>query len=192
MRAMLLIAMLVLAGCASPPTQTNNVCAVFDQRDGLVGNWYRQAKAAERQYGVPVPILMATINTESSFRARARPPRKWHLGIIPGKRASTAYGYSQALDGTWSEYQAKTGRWSARRTNFGDAVTFVAWYHHQSHQRNGIALNDMRNLYLAYYSGHGGYSRGSWRNSSIALRGADRAAQMAQTYANQMRACGRA
>jgi hypothetical protein len=191
MRAMLLAAMLALAGCASAPTNTANVCSVFDQKSGFVNNWYRDAKAAERQYGVPVPILMATINTESSYEARARPPRRKILGFIPGKRLSTAYGYSQALDGTWAEYQAKTGRWSARRNDFGDAVMFVGWYHNQSNQRNGIALNDMRNLYLAYYSGHGGYSRGSWRNSSIALRGADRAAAMADRYANQMRACGR-
>ena len=193
MRAMLLALAigLTLAGCASAPQNTGNVCSVFDQKGGFVNNWYRDAKAAERQYGVPVPILMATINTESSYRARARPPRSKLLGFIPWKRASSAYGYSQALDGTWAEYQAKTGRWGARRSDFGDAVRFVGWYHRKSHERNGIALNDMRNLYLAYYSGHGGYSRGAWRNNSIALRGASRAQEMAQKYAYQMRACGR-
>lgn len=191
MRAMLIaFALLLLAGCASAPKHTNNVCSVFEQKDGFINNWYRDAKRAERRYGVPVPILMATINTESSFRARARPPRTKLLGFIPWKRASSAYGYSQALDGTWAEYQRKTGRGGARRADFGDAVNFVAWYHYQSNQRNGIALNDMYNLYLAYYSGHGGYSRGSWRNSSTAKHGAARAAKMANTYAAQMRACG--
>ncbi|WP_099867707.1 transglycosylase SLT domain-containing protein [Pararhizobium haloflavum] len=190
MRTMLIALLLIIGGCASAPSQTGNVCAVFDQKSGFINNWYRDAKRAERMYGVPVPILMATINTESSFKARARPPRKKLLGVIPWKRQSTAYGYSQALNGTWSEYQTKTGRFGARRADFGDAVQFVAWYHAQSNRRNGIALNDMYNLYLAYYSGHGGYSRGAWRNSSIAKNGASRAAGMAQKYANQMRACG--
>lgn len=190
MRAMLiaLFVGLAVAGCATPPSNTSNVCAVFNQKDGFINNWYQEAKQAEREYGVPVPILMATINTESSFKARARPPRTKLLGIIPWKRPSTAYGYSQALDGTWAEYQARTGRGGARRADFGDAVRFVGWYHRQSHERNGIALNDMRNLYLAYYSGHGGYERGNF--SSTALYGANRAAEMAQKYAYQMRACG--
>ena len=61
---------------------------------------------------------MATIYTESSFRHNAKPPRKWYLGFIPGKRASSAYGYSQALDGTWDRYQKETGRWGASRTDF--------------------------------------------------------------------------
>ena len=191
MRAMLiaLAVGLTVAGCATPPSNTGNVCAVFNQNDGFINNWYSDAKQAEREYGVPVPVLMATINTESSFRARARPPRTKLLGIIPWKRASTAYGYSQALDGTWEEYQARTGRGMARRADFGDAVRFVAWYHRKSHERNGIPLNDMRNLYLAYYSGHAGFERGNY--SSVALRGASRAQEMAQKYANQMRACGR-
>lgn len=191
MRAMLFAgAILLLAGCATPPSHTSNVCSVFDQKSGFVNNWYREAKGAEREYGIPVPILMATINTESSFQARARPPRRKLLGIIPWKRQSTAYGYSQALDGTWSEYQVKTGRFGARRADFGDAVRFVAWYHGQSNARNGIARNDMYNLYLAYYSGHAGYERGAWQDSSIAKAGAARAQSMAERYAAQMRACG--
>ena len=108
MRRIMMIPLLLLAGCASAPTQTSNVCAVFDQKDGFFNNWYSYAKGAEAQYGVPVPILMATINTESGFQARARPPRTKLLGFIPWTRPSTAYGYSQALDGTWAEFQRST------------------------------------------------------------------------------------
>lgn len=188
---LIVLTLLVLGGCAGAPDRTNNVCAVFDQKGGLINNWYRDAKRAERRYGVPVPVLMATINTESSFRARARPPRRKLLGIVPWKRQSTAYGYAQALNGTWSEYQGQTGRRLARRNDFGDAVMFVGWYHNQSHQKNGIALNDPYNLYLAYYSGHGGYAKGVWRNNSTAKAGAARASEMANSYAAQMRACGK-
>ena len=47
MRRIMFIALLLLTGCATAPTQTNNVCAVFDQRDGFFNNWYKQAKGAE-------------------------------------------------------------------------------------------------------------------------------------------------
>lgn len=191
MRILLLLCMVALAGCASQPKQTTNACAVFDQNDGLVRNWHRSAKQVEREFGVPVPVLMATVYTESNFSARARPPRRKLMGVIPWKRASTAYGYSQALDGTWDRYQRETGRRGARRTNFADAIHFVGWYHSVSHRRNGIALNDMRNLYFAYYSGHAGYARGSWRNNPTAQRGADRAVRTAERYAAQLRSCGR-
>jgi hypothetical protein len=191
MRAMFIVALLILGGCATAPSQIGNACAVFDQRNGWFDNWYKDAKRAEAEFGVPVPILMATIYTESSFRPRARPPRTKLLGFIPWKRQSTAYGYSQALDGTWSRYQRETGRYGARRTDFGAAIHFIGWYHGVSNRQNGIARNDAYNLYLAYYSGHAGYSRGTWRNNAGVQRAARRAANMANTYAGQLAACGR-
>lgn len=57
----------VLAGCATAPHHTRNICAIFDQRDGWFNNWQRAAERTERKYGVPVPILMATIYTESEI-----------------------------------------------------------------------------------------------------------------------------
>jgi len=136
-----------------------------------------------------VPILMATIYTESNFEPRARPPRTKLFGVIPWKRPSTAYGYSQALDGTWERYQRETGRFAARRTNFGDAIHFVGWYHATSNRTNGIAKTDAYNLYLAYYSGHAGYSRGSWRGNAGVQRAAQRATTMANRYAGQLQGC---
>jgi len=189
MRIVFLVALLLLSACATAPRQIQNACAVFDQRDGWFNNWRRAAEATEREFGVPVPILMATIYTESSFRPYARPPRTKLFGFIPWTRASTAYGYSQALDGTWARYQKETGRWSATRTKFADAIHFVGWYHAKSHATNGIALNDPYNLYLAYYSGHGGYAKGVWRNDTGVQRAARRATNIAQTYSRQLRSC---
>ena len=77
---------------------------------------------------MPVPVLMATLRKEFGFQHNAKPPRTWLLGFIPWKRVSTAYGYSQALDATWAQYQRETGNESADRTDFADAVDFVGWY----------------------------------------------------------------
>ncbi|RWX78931.1 hypothetical protein EPK99_10160 [Neorhizobium lilium] len=190
MRNAFFIALLALSlsACASAPSRITDACAIFSQRDGLFNNWARDAKSAAREYGVPVPILMATIYVESGFQARAKPPRKYVLGFIPWGRISSAYGYAQALDGTWATYQRQTGRWGASRSDFGDAVRFVAWYHNQSHVRNGIPLNDSYNLYLAYYTGQAGYARGDFGGG--VKRTAQKSAGMAQRYEEQLRGCG--
>ncbi|MFA7415194.1 MAG: transglycosylase SLT domain-containing protein [Rhizobium sp.] len=190
MRGVLIVGLLLaLTACAKPPSETRNACAIFEQRDGLFNNWRRAAVKTEREYGVPVPILMATIYTESGFRKNARPPRTKLLGFIPWKRQSSAYGYSQALDGTWERYQRETGRGGARRTDFSDAMDFIGWYHKQSSVKNGIALNDPYQLYLAYHSGHAGYEKGSWRNNREALQGAKRFTEITYTYARQLQSC---
>lgn len=191
MRCLFLVALLILTGCATAPRQINNACAVLDQRDGWIGTWQSAAEKASREFGVPVPVLLATIYTESSFQPYARPPRTKILWIIPWKRQSTAYGFSQALNGTWDRYKRETGRWNASRSNFGDAIHFIAWYHNKSYRELGIPRNDAFNLYLAYHSGHGGYSKGVSRNSSVARNGAKRTANMADRYAAQLRGCGR-
>ncbi|TCP91053.1 hypothetical protein C8J31_101908 [Rhizobium sp. PP-CC-2G-626] len=189
MRVLIFVALMALAGCATAPKNTRNACAIFEQRDGLFNNWQRAARHAEKQYGVSVPILMATIQTESNFRPHAKPPRTKLLGFIPWKRVSSAYGYSQALDGTWDEYRASTGRWMAKRSNFSDAIHFVGWYHARNHRKNGIGLNDAYNLYLAYYSGDAGYARGSWRGNAGLQATARRSAALASSYASQLRNC---
>lgn len=187
----LLLAALTLSGCAGTPTNTDNVCAVFDQRGGWFNNWYKYAKNTEKEYGVPVPVLMATIYKESGFNAKAKPPRTKLLGFIPWKRPSSAYGYPQALDGTWDWYKKETGRRGADRDDFKDAVQFVGWYHYQSYKKNGVARNDTYNLYLNYYAGHGGYARGTWKNNKWMKGAAQRTASMANRYQQQMQACGR-
>jgi hypothetical protein len=193
MRAVSLAAVVMLgllAGCATAPHNIRNACAIFDQRDGWFNNWQRAAERTERKYGVPVPILMATIYTESGFRPRARPPRRYILGFIPWRRPTTAYGYSQALDGTWDKYQRETGNWSARRADFADAIDFIGWYHYQTHLQTGIPLNDPYRLYLAYYSGPKGYLQGAWRSSTVAQAGARRFTQMTALYSKQLPTCG--
>jgi hypothetical protein len=188
-RTAFILALVLLSGCATAPRHINDACAIFDQRDGWFNNWRRAAENAEREYGVPVPILMATMYSESGFNPYARPPRRKLLGFIPWTRPSSAYGYSQALDGTWEKYQRETGHWGARRANFSDAIDFIGWYHYKSHVKNGIALNDAYDLYLAYYVGHKGYAQGTWRSNAGLQASAQRFANMAVTYDRQLRNC---
>ena len=188
-RVVTVASLLALSACASTPSQINNVCAVFDQQDGWFNNWHAAAKRSEQKYGVPVPVLMATVRKESGFKHNAKPPRSKLLGFIPWTRVSSAYGYSQALDGTWSQYRRETGNFAARRTDFSDAVDFVGWYHAKTADTYGVARDDTFNLYLAYYSGWSGYKRGDWRNNAAIQRYARDTDTMARNYTAQLRRC---
>jgi hypothetical protein len=189
-RTGVIVFLILLAGCATRPANISDACEIFDEKGGWFNNWHRQSKRVEKEFGVPVPVLMATIHKESAFHARAKPPRTKLLGFIPWKRPSDAYGYAQALKSTWSWYQDETGRHGADRNDFADAVHFVGWYHYQSFKRNGIPRHDAYNLYLAYYLGHGGYERGAYKSNKWVRGAAQRVANKAQQYEIQMRACG--
>jgi hypothetical protein len=168
----------------------NDVCAVFDQRNGWFDNWQQAAYRVSAKYGISVPILMATIRRESGFNAYAHPHHKYLLGFIPWGYVSTATGFSQALDGTWDQYRRETGNVLARRSSFADAIDFVGWYYARSAALLNIPRDDAYHLYLAYYLGWSAYQRGAWRDNPDLQRYARGTAQMAADYALQLQGCG--
>lgn len=143
----------------------------------------------EARWGVPVTVQMATMYRESKFVGDARTPRKYRLGFIPAGRMSSAYGYAQAIDGTWDWYRDDTGNRRARRDNFADASDFIGWYMDISNRRNGIAMRDAYRQYLAYHEGHGGYARGTYNKKRFLLRAAEEVRQMEARYRAQLAAC---
>ena len=184
-----LILLMVLASCGSPefsaPRNLDNACAILSERP----NYARALRATERRWGVPVAVQMATIYQESKFIGNARTPFQYTLGVIPMGRQSSAYGYSQALDATWREYQVDQGRMSARRDRIDDATDFMGWYMNRSRDRNGIALTDARNQYLAYHEGHTGFSRASYNAKSWLVRIAGTVQDRAVMYDAQLLSC---
>ncbi len=175
-----------LAGCATtPPSEPASVCAIFKGQD----DWYAASRKAQQRWGVPVAVQMAIMKQESAFVADARPPRRWFLGFIPLSRPSTAYGYSQALDGTWERYQQSTGNNNAERDNFADAVDFIGWYTHQSQVELGISPQDAYRQYLAYHEGQGGYQRGSYRQKPWLIHVARDVGANASRYQRQLEGC---
>ncbi len=124
-------------------------------------NYLRAMERAERRWGVPVHVQMATFHQESRLVGDARPPFRYALDVIPMGRMSSAFGYSQALDGTWDEYIADTGNRRAQRTDIADAADFMGWYMTLTRERNGIPLTDARNQYLAYHEGRRRLMRGA-------------------------------
>ena len=121
------------------------------------GHHWEDALADVRdRYNVDPAAVLAIMKRESSFRAQARPSRTYFLGVIPTGRRSSAYGYAQAIDGTWDWYRTERARPGARRNRFADAADFIGWYMSKSRDILGLSSNDLEEHYLAYHEGHGG------------------------------------
>jgi hypothetical protein len=176
-----------LCGCAtSPPKNADNICNIFKQYP----KWYFAAQKSQARWGIPISIMMAIIRQESSFIATAKPSRQKLLGIIPWFRPSSAFGYSQALDGTWSWYKKSMRSYSANRDSFSEAVDFVGWYCDKAHYKAGIAKGDSYNLYLAYCEGIGGYTRGTYKSKKWLMEIAkDKVERNAWVYHRQLQGC---
>jgi len=187
----LFVLMMVLASCGggnySAPRNLDNACSILSQRP----KYARAFRATERRWGVPMHVQMATIYQESKFIGNARTPYRYVLGVIPMGRVSSAYGYSQALDGTWAEYQRDTRSYGARRDNIFDASDFMGWYMNNSRDRNGIALNNAKHQYLAYHEGQTGYKRGTYKRKSWLVRISNEVDSRAKMYQAQLRSCSR-
>lgn len=178
--------LILLVGCATtPPQNVENVCDIFDE----YYDWYSASKQAEKNHGIPIGVTMAFIHQESKFIEDARPPREWFLWIFPGSYPSTAYGYTQALNGTWFEYQKHTGQWSADRDDFVDAVDFIGWYNAQTSKRTGIKKHDAYRLYLAYHEGAGGYLKGTYANKPWLIDVSRKVERRANMYNGQLIQC---
>ncbi|MEM1063919.1 MAG: lytic transglycosylase [Pseudomonadota bacterium] len=185
-----LVLTLFVTGCGSSdfsaPRDLDNACSIVSQRP----NYLNAMQRTEARWGVPVPVQMATIYQESKFIGNARTPHQFALGVIPMGRQSSAYGYSQALDGTWDDYRKATGKRFAKRDDIDDATDFMGWYMNLSEERLGIPKTDAERQYLAYHEGRTGYARGSYRQKGWLMRVAGEVAQRAVVYDAQLVSCG--
>ncbi|MDQ6950267.1 MAG: transglycosylase SLT domain-containing protein [Mariprofundales bacterium] len=164
---------------------TDDICDIFQQNH----DWYNAADDAYKKWGIPPFVTLAIMHQESHFNATAKPPRATFLWIFPGAHLSSAYGYSQALDGTWERYQQTTGNSGADRDDFDDAVDFIGWYCDQSHAIANIAKTDTYNLYLAYHEGQVGYNQGTYRRKKWLQKIAQKVQRLANLYQRQLQQC---
>lgn len=176
----------LIAGCATaPPRNPDNLCDIFREK----GGWYDDAKAAAERWGTPIQVQMAIIYQESGYHDDLKPPRTRLLWIIPWRRPSSAYGYTQALDSTWETYKKASGNGWADRDDFDDAADFVAWYVAKSHRMLGISKWDAYSNYLAYHEGQGGFKRGTYKHKQWLIDTAYRVNARAKRYGEQLRGC---
>ena len=185
------ILLLLLASCGggnfSAPKNLDDACSIVRQRP----SYYSAMRMSERKWGIPVSVQMATLYQESKFIGNARTPHRYTLGVIPMGRQSSAYGYSQALDGTWEEYQSDQNRHGARRDKIGDATDFIGWYMNDSSNILGISRSDAESQYLAYHEGRNGFANGSYKAKGWLVSIAAQIGARARRYHDQLVACGK-
>lgn len=179
------ISPLMLMGCATtPPSQQNNLCQIFREKP----EWYEDAVAMEKQWGTPIQVAMAFVKQESSFRHDALPPKDYILGFIPFGRVSSAYGYAQAQDPAWEDFQNATHH-GGSRGDFADSLMFIGWYTRGTNRQLGVSMWDTYSQYLAYHEGRTGFKRKTYKNSPSLIRVARRVEKEAKNYGWQLKQC---
>ena len=179
----IILIILALSSCSSIPKNTQNSCAIFEERY----LWYKHAKASYEKWGVPIHIQLAFIKKESDFNWLAKPPRIKLFKVIPFKRPSSSFGYSQAIEGTWQQYKAETQNKIATRARFKDSVDFIGWYVNKTSKLLKISKNDAYRQYLAYYKGWGDYK--NYAKDKKAIIYAKSVKETSRKYRKQLKKC---
>ncbi len=178
-----LLILLLISACSSIPKNTQNSCEIFEERY----LWYKHARASYKKWGAPIYIQLAFIKKESDFNWLAKPPRAKLFKVIPFKRPSSSFGYSQAVEGTWRQYKRETGNKLATRARFKDSVDFIGWYVNKTTTLLKIPKNDAYRQYLAYYKGWGDYKNYSKDKKAIIY--ARSVKETASKYRKQLTLC---
>ena len=173
----------LIFGCSSIPQNTSDSCKIFDERY----LWYKHSKKVEQKWGTPIHIQLAIIKMESDFDWLAKPPRQKLFKVIPFKRPSSSFGYSQAIKGTWEQYKNETGNKLATRARFKDSVDFIGWYTNKTKSILKISLNNPFDQYVAYHEGWGNYKNYKKNKKVIGL--AKKVERQSKLYKNQLSKC---
>jgi hypothetical protein len=166
--------------CSSIPSNTSNSCSIFDERY----LWYKHAKKSEQKWGTPIYLQLAIIKMESGFDWLAKPPRQKLFKIVPYKRPSSSFGYSQAVKGTWKQYKTETGNKFATRTRFKDSVDFIGWYTTKTEKILKVSKTDAFKQYIAYHEGWGNY-----KSNKKVINLAKRVEKQSNIYKKQLSDC---
>ena len=155
----------LLTSCSSIPKNTQSGCSIFSERY----LWYKYSKKTEKKWGTPIYIQLAIIKMESDFDWLAKPKRQKIFKVIPFKRPSSSFGYSQAVKGTWKQYKKETNNPLALRTRYKDSVDFIGWYTSKSSKLLKISIKDSFKQYIAYHEGWGNYKNDKQNKKVINL-----------------------
>ena len=179
----LLFFFLLINACSSIPSNTSNSCSIFNERYF----WYKHAKKSEQRWGTPIHLQLAIIKMESDFDWLAKPPRQKLFKIVPYKRPSSSFGYSQAIKGTWKQYKLETGNKFATRTRFKDSVDFIGWYTNKTEKILKVSKNDAFKQYIAYHEGWGNYK--NYKNNKKVIGLANKVEKQSNIYKKQLSNC---
>ena len=179
----IILTLALLTGCSSIPNNTSNSCSIFNERY----LWYKHTKKVEEKWGTPIYIQLAIIKMESDFDWLAKPARQKIFKVIPYKRPSSSFGYSQAVKGTWEQYKKETGNKLAIRVRFKDSVDFIGWYTNKTESILKISKKDAFKQYLAYHEGWGNFKY--YKKNKKVIELAKKVQKQSNIYKNQLSKC---
>jgi len=177
------ILLFLISGCSSVPKNTLDSCSIFNERY----LWYKHIKKSEKKWGTPVYLQLAIIKIESGFDWLAKPPRQKLFKIIPYKRPSSSFGYSQAVKGTWKQYKTETGNNFATRTRFKDSVDFIGWYTNKTEKILKVSKKDAFKQYIAYHEGWGNFK--NYKSNKKVINLANKVEKQSNIYKKQLQNC---
>ena len=182
-KLLLIFIFLLISACSSIPKNTSDSCSIFNERY----LWYKYTKKTEQKWGTPIYLQLAIIKMESDFDWLAKPERQKIFKVIPYKRPSSSFGYSQAVKGTWDQYKKETNNKLATRARFRDSVDFIGWYTDKTEKLLKISKKDVYRQYLAYHEGWGNYK--NYKNNQKVIILAKKVTKQANEYRKQLKKC---
>ena len=182
-KLLLIFIFLLISACSSIPKNTSDSCSIFNERYF----WYKYTKKTEHKWGTPIYLQLAIIKMESDFDWLAKPVRQKIFKVIPYKRPSSSFGYSQAVKGTWDQYKKETNNKLATRARFRDSVDFIGWYTDKTEKLLKISKKDVYRQYLAYHEGWGNYK--NYKNNQKVIIIAKKVTEQANEYRKQLKKC---
>ena len=182
-KLLLIFIFLLISACSSIPKNTSDSCSIFNERY----LWYKYTKRTEQKWGTPIYLQLAIIKMESDFDWLAKPERQKIFKVIPYKRPSSSFGYSQAVKGTWNQYKKETNNKLATRARFRDSVDFIGWYTDKTEKLLKISKKDVYRQYLAYHEGWGNYK--NYKNNQKVIILAKKVTAQANEYRKQLKKC---
>ena len=182
-KLLFLLLFFLISACSSIPKNTADGCSIFSERY----LWYKHSKKTEQKWGTPIYIQLAIIKMESDFDWLAKPERNKIFKIIPYKRPSSSFGYSQAVKGTWKQYKEETNNPLAIRSRFKDSVDFIGWYTDKSSKILKISKQDVFKQYIAYHEGWGNYKH--YKSNKKVINLATKVKRYSEIYKKQLLKC---
>ena len=179
----LITILIFLSSCSSIPKNTSDSCSIFNERY----LWYKHTKKVEKKWGTPIYIQLAIIKMESDFDWLAKPARQKIFKVIPYKRPSSSFGYSQAVKGTWEQYKKETGNKLATRLRFKDSVDFIGWYTNKTESILKVSKKDAFKQYLAYHEGWGNFKY--YKKNKKVIKLAKKVEKQSNIYKKQLFDC---
>jgi hypothetical protein len=151
----------VVTNGAPAAAQTANMCTRISENPDWVGH----LQAVEARWGVTPGTVMAILDQESRFNARAMGPG------ATGPAGQRNFGYAQANLRTWNWFLQDSG-WngSRSRSDFEASAHFIGWHFDEHVSLINAPVSDVYRHYLVFKQGLGGYRRGAPASSQRLAR----------------------